>query len=483
MTSNIKKVKETALRTIKKHELLTEGMHVVIGFSGGPDSLCLFDLLLSLKDEYKLDLYPVHINHNLRGDASDSDERFCREFSAMQGLPCDVYSFDCEAFARENGVTTEEAGRLFRYESYLKTANGILDKNPEADIVIAVAQNADDRAETVLMRILRGTGVDGLSGVPYRRNVEATEGKSIFVVRPLLDVFKEDILNYLKDRDLKPCIDYTNEEPFYKRNKIRLELIPELEEKYNPSIKEALLRLSASAEEDRDFMGEVSRMVYEHAVIESSEKEKKNYISLDVNSIKDGHPAIRRRVLARAIKDAGLMEDVGSSHYNAIVELMLSASPSGMTDLPGEYSAWRVYDELRIGIRSDCGEERVIPEFKAREMNAKEFKDSSFEPNTFAAFDLDLMKNDLGEDVLDRLIFRERLAGDEIRLSVGTKKIQDLLVDMKVPKEDRKNIRVLAHGNEVLWVVPIGLDIKPRYTSRWKITEETEKIAHIVLFV
>lgn len=484
MTSNIKNLKETALRTIKKHELLTAGMHVVIGFSGGPDSLCLFDLLLSLKDEYKLSLYPVHINHNLRSEASDRDESFCRRFSATQGLSCDVYSFDCEGLAKERGITTEEAGRLFRYESYLKTVSRILDKNPEADIVIAVAQNADDKAETVLMRILRGTGVDGLSGVPYRRSIEAADGRVFFVVRPLLDVFKKDIIKYLMDRDIKPCIDYTNEEPIYNRNKIRLELIPELERKYNPSIKEALLRLASSAEEDRDFMGEVSRMVYEHAILESANEEKKKYVSLDLNSIKDGHPAIRRRVLAKAIKTAGLMEDVGSSHYNAIVELMLSENPSGMTNLPREYSAWRVYDELRIGIRDDS-EETVKKElkFKVREITAKEFKESNFSPNTFVAFDLDLMKNEFGEDVLSRLILRERLPGDEIKLSVGNKKIQDLLVDMKVPKEDRKKIRVLALGNEVLWVVPMGLDIKPRYTSRWKITNETREIAYIVLFV
>ena len=482
MKTITKNLRDTFLKTIEKQNVSMDGTSVVIGFSGGPDSLCLFDLLLSLKDEKKLSLYPVHINHNLRGEKSDADQSFCEEFARTQGIECRTFSFDCREKAKDEGKTTEEAGREFRYDAFLKVADIAKEEHPDKDVVIAVAQNADDQAETILMRVLRGTGTDGLAGIPYVRKAVTSGGCDCLIVRPLLDVYKKDILEYLSERELSPRFDHTNEEPCYNRNKIRLELIPSLEEDYNPSVKDALLRLAQSADEDRRFLEEVAYMVYENALVKESCEE--GVIRLDINNFRDGHSAIRRRVISCAVKAAGLIEDMASSHYNAVTELLFSDNPSASVDLPKGYSAWRVYDELRIGMKEGSPSEDKRPgKFLVEHMTPSEFQRNKGEANTYAAFDEDLLKAEFGENALENLVLRDRLPGDEIALSIGSKKIQDLLVDMKVPKDDRKNTRVLAIGHNVLGVYFEGMDIKPRYTSKCKITDETEEIAYIVLFV
>jgi len=468
--------------------MFTEGTSVVVGFSGGPDSLCLFDLLLDIKEEYKLNLYPVHINHNLRGDASDEDQRFCEEFSGSHGFPCDVYAFDCAETAKERGITTEEAGREFRYDSFLSVAKRAKKEHSESPVVIAVAQNADDQAETVLMRIIRGTGVDGLAGIPYKRSA----GEDVFVIRPLLDIYREEIIDYCSERNLKPRFDHTNDEPVYSRNRIRLELLPSLRD-YNPSIKEALIRLAHSAAEDRTFFEAVSNVIYDHTqtkgglhhaatsidghgkVVSGAE------VTLDRLMLKDEHPAIRRRVISMALKAAGLNEDVGAVHYDAIDEIIKSENPSAQTDLPNGYSARRVYDTIKFG-------RKVIGDYSARRFTACELTLSALDdvdkiPNTYAAFDLDLLKREFGEDVLDLLEFRGRRPGDVMKTEGGTKKIQDLMVDMKIPKDEREAAGLLSIGNQVLWLVPANSGIRPRYSSKWRITNETRKIAYIVLLV
>ncbi|MBO4235280.1 MAG: tRNA lysidine(34) synthetase TilS [Firmicutes bacterium] len=520
MKNIVKDVRERALATIEKYSMLTEGMSVVIGFSGGPDSLCLFDLLLDLKDELGLNLYPVHINHNLRGEASDSDQRFCEEFAHENRLTLRVFTFDCKAAAEKEGITTEEAGRNFRYESFLEVAAEAKSVHPEADVAIAVAQNADDQAETVLMRILRGTGVDGLSGIPYKRpatrkrdvadgQAAAGDRTAVNIIRPLLDIYRKEILEFCKEKNLEPCIDQTNDEPLYSRNKLRLELIPKLEKDYNPNVKEALLRLAAAAADDRTMLESLAESIYKDEVrIKADDThgaacaasiegtvgaagivaDNSRIISLDRHSLIEAEPAVRRRVIALALKDAGLTEDVGSVHYEAIADVLSSDNPSAKTNLPNGYSVWRVYGTLKMGKKAEgvgnCdGEGRELGSFEVKELTIDELDSIEKVPNTYCAFDLDLMKRELGEKALSRLELRGRRPGDEIKTEGGTKKIKDLLIDMKVPKDERDDVRLLTVGNQVLWVIPEGESTRPRYTSKWKITGETEKIAYIVLIV
>lgn len=505
----VKSVREIAINTIKDHDMLAEGYSVVLGFSGGPDSICLFDILLSIKDELNLNVYPVHINHNLRGEAALSDQKFCEEFSESKGLICHVFSFDCEADAKEFGITTEEAGRNYRYKAYGEVAKIAKNEHPENNVVIAVAQNADDRAETVIMRILRGTGPDGLQGIPYKRGFT----DEFTVIRPLLDIYKEDIIEYCNERGLNPRMDHTNSEPVYRRNQIRLSLIPELE-RFNPKVKEALNRLAVYAGEDREFLESMAEEIY--LSIRETEKTEDDIekgigtVIFDVKTLLWLNPSIKRRVIALALRDIGLTEDVSAAHYEAIYDLLQSKNPSSYIDLPNAYAAWREYEKIVFGPAHIGKDEKVDLEgkFSQEQYSAKLFLDEQLSvgqlterqcstkrvsvkyipieefdsmelvPHTYAAFDYDLITRDLGNDWIDKLTVRGRKPGDIIRLNGGSKKIQDLLVDLKIPVREREEIDLLACGNEVLWMMN-----PPRYSSKWRISEATKTIAYIVLIV
>lgn len=244
----------SVLGTISEYNLISENEHIVIGLSGGADSLCLFDILCRVSDSMNLKLYPVHINHGLRKEASD-DAEFCVKFCADRNIKCKVYNFDCEAYAKSKGLSTEEAGRLFRYSAFAEVFDEISKGGVTSEkIKIAVAQNADDRAETVLFRLMRGTGTDGLVGINHIRSDE--QGR--LIIRPLLDTYKADINEYCKLEGLEPQVDKTNFEEIYNRNRIRLSLIPLIEKQYNPEFKKALNRLALSAEEDRNFLEKIA---------------------------------------------------------------------------------------------------------------------------------------------------------------------------------------------------------------------------------
>ena len=183
------KVRKTVRNTIEKWNMLEDTRHLVVGFSGGPDSMCHLDVLIDILKDKDVHLHPVHINHGIRKGVSDEEARFCENYCESMGLSLSVFSHDCEAVARELGLTTEEAGRKLRYDAFGEISNEY------GGCPVAIAQNALDQSETVLMRILRGTGTDGLAGIPYSRRDE----RGYTVIRPLLDVTREEIEGYIED--------------------------------------------------------------------------------------------------------------------------------------------------------------------------------------------------------------------------------------------------------------------------------------------
>jgi len=250
-------ITERVRNTIINNHLIEKGEHIVIGLSGGPDSVCLFHILCQLREELGIRLYAVHINHGLRPGAADEDQKYTEDLCARYQVPCRTFSFDVTRIARESGMSSEDAGRKVRYQSFFEVADQI-ENETGGSIKIAVAQNMNDQAETVLMRILRGTGTEGLVGIEYLRT-EKNRG----IIRPLLDVTRAEIELYCKENGLDPRIDLTNLEPIYTRNKIRLELLPYLSENYNGNIVAALNRLSRIAKEDKDYFGRFTETILE----------------------------------------------------------------------------------------------------------------------------------------------------------------------------------------------------------------------------
>lgn len=267
--------------TIQRFNMLKKGDKVIVACSGGPDSVALLYLLNQVKKKYDLKLAVAHINHKLRGKESDEDERFVKRLARDLGLDFYAKAFEVKSIAKKKKLSIEEAAREVRY-GYLNS----LARRIKAD-KIALGHNADDQAETVLMRLIRGAGGLGLSGIP------AAKGK---IIRPLLEVKREEIEQFLKEADLGFRIDSTNLRKDYLRNRIRLELLPYLKRKYNPKIVDILNRTATILSAQEDYLKRLTLKEFRGVAKEENEK-----ISLDLDklfsyefsiasSVGDSHP-------------------------------------------------------------------------------------------------------------------------------------------------------------------------------------------------
>ncbi len=312
-----KRTEDKIRKTIEENGLIAPNQHIVIGLSGGPDSVCLFNALLALKDEMDLTIHPVHLNHKFRPGAAERDQKYVEDLCESKGLKCSSFVVDCNALAAETGTTGEEAGRNARYDAFYTVAEEVAAEGiDKADIKIAVAQNANDQAETVLFRFLRGTGTDGLAGIAYER-----EERGYKVVRPLLDVYRDEIEEYCSHNDLNPVIDHTNEDTVYTRNKIRHQLLPYLEKEHNANMKESLVRLSRIAAADKDYMWEQAEKAYkELAKIRRPEEINgagAAEVSFEREALAKLHVSIRHRVIFKALAAIGLDSDVSEERIKA----------------------------------------------------------------------------------------------------------------------------------------------------------------------
>ncbi len=461
----VESLRQKVRETIGSHNLISKGEHIVIGLSGGPDSVCLFDVLYSLQDELGISIFPVHINHGLRGTSSDDDQRYCEKLCKSRGLECRVFSFDCAEEARRKKITCEEAGREFRYNSFEETAKKV------GASKIAVAHNADDRAETVLLRMIRGTGTDGLAGIRHKRILT----EKVEVIRPILDIARSDIEEYCTEVGIDPRHDDTNDEPLFSRNRVRLELIPLLEGAYNPKIKEALNRIATAAAEDSDYLKKEAKEALEQIALQRSAE----YLLLDGSRLRRYELPIRRRIVSMAFYAAGLTEDITSSHFDSCEEIIFSGQPSQMTHLPHGYILENVYDDIGIGRRTEnvlCRDMKI----KVSTCPKKAFDDMSFE-DLHAFFDFDKLYEMLGSDPEKLIKLRSREPGDVIRTKAGTKKIQNLFVDMKVPKGMRDEALLVAAGKEVLVVIMPENEGKrrTRFSSAAPLDVYTKKVLNI----
>lgn len=514
-------MKQRVLETIKTHELLEDGTHIVLGLSGGPDSVCLFDVLLELSAVKNFRIHPVHVNHKFRPGDAERDQEYVEELCRQRGLTCRTFTVDCNALAREEGLTSEEAGRKARYDAFFETAQGItqgfaqglaqelageLEQHctqepsmPGTDkIAIAVAQNANDQAETILFRMLRGTGTDGLAGIAYKRYE-----RGFAIVRPLLDVPRDEIEKYCEERNLSPRIDHTNNEAIYARNKIRLELLPMLREKFNPNIIETINRLGKNAAADKDYLAKQARDAYEEALEDADGRS----CTVEVTTAKLDrmHKAVRMRVYNYLLADVGMEENLTEGQLEAIEKVRISQSPSAMCDLADGFRVYKIYHRIRFCREAETEEGRQL---RMRFMSAEEY---AKEPKTARAPDADGGETAarvvgifaLPPGAEDSVCIRKRRDGDVIAIAsksrtqgatqtpaqgatqtsaqgatqapaqgatqtpdtappqVRHKKLQDFLVDAKVPKSVRDDIDLLAYGNRILWVLP-----SPHFASR-----------------
>ena len=286
-------VEEQVFNCIKKYNLIENGDNIVIGVSGGTDSICLLHVLNSLREKLGIKIYVAHINHMIREEA-DLETEYVSDFCKELGIECYVKKIDVQDFAKTNKIGTEEAGRNIRYEFF----DEILKKVGANKI--ATAHNNNDKAETVLLNILRGSGASGLKGIePIRDNK---------YIRPLIETNREDIEEYCKQNNLKPKIDKTNLESIYKRNKIRNDLIPYIQKEFNPNIVKTINRLSEVATEENEFLEKIVEDKFNEICVGETinfppyEENIQTQIILDLKKFNSLELVIKRRVILYTIR-------------------------------------------------------------------------------------------------------------------------------------------------------------------------------------
>ena len=443
MQNNTFKVLDTVRKTIKEHGMLAAGETVLVGVSGGADSVCLLHVLKMLQKELEIRLAVAHLNHGIRGEEADRDAAFVKKLCKDWNIPCYIEKEDVPALSKEEGVSEETAGRLARYGFFRKLCI------EEGFDKIATAHNRDDQAETVLMRVLRGTGIEGMAGIRYLRQDR--------VIRPILDVEREQIEAYCLENGLSYCTDTTNQEETYTRNKIRHRLLPLLKAEFNPNITAALATMAENMAEDGDFLNGYARRLYQRL---NNPTPSNKPVVLDIESLKLVQDSIRNRLFQLAAKDAmGKAYTLERCHIEAIASLM-EKETGATVDLPKGLRAAVRYGWLAF--ETEAEQEAMIPP-DAIQYDLKLGK--AYDVGEFSVtIELLDLPATLGENqmlvdyekVKDLpLQIRTRRRGDRISVYKDgrERKLKDFMIDMKIPAWKRDAIPLLCSEDKVIAVI------------------------------
>lgn len=444
-------------QTIKKYSMLDHGDSIVVGLSGGPDSLCLLHVLLELKEALGLKIYAAHLNHQFRGKDADEDALYVKEICKEWGIDAFIQVFNVTAYAKENGLSSEEAGREIRYRLFKEVANEVGANK------IAVAHNMNDNAETVLMNLFRGSGIDGLKGI------EAARGE---IIRPLINVRRDEIEAYCEEKALNPRIDKTNLEPIYGRNKIRLELIPYIEKNFNANIMSTLHRFSDIVTLENDFFNKEAKIVFlEIAII------GENSIEYNINKLNNIHPALMRRIIRMGIEElSGSLRGIEYKNIETVVDL-LDKSTGAAVILPGNIKAYVSYDKMILKFDTKDEIDKYYLRLEDDRDNIAALLGFSIRLTTIDASQIIDVKKDKQRVYIDKakikeeLVLRNRLEGDifsPIGLK-GSKKLKEYFIDEKIPRDERDNVFLIADGKEIVWV------LGKRLSNKYKITKDTKE--------
>ncbi|MGB4590537.1 MAG: tRNA lysidine(34) synthetase TilS [Clostridiaceae bacterium] len=462
---------EKVLDYIKRNGLIEEDDRILIAFSGGADSLALLYILDELKDKLGITIGACHLNHMLRGEEAREDESFCREIAESLAIPFYSKSEDARAYSEANGVSIEVAGRELRYAFFKE----IMVKERYGKC--AVAHHMNDQAETILLNLLRGTGLNGLSGISAKRDE---------FIRPLLFLSKKEILVYLKERNLRAREDLSNEENIYQRNKIRNEMIPYIEKNFNPDFVRTLARMADTLTEDMDFIDmEVRKAKEKYLILEVEANQKgqdENPVVLSATIQKEAfdlHKAVAKRLVMEAIRTIkkNLM-DIEEVHIKDI--LKLQEGETGKTiDIKESITAYQDYGNIIIKIKKKRKEKELMEEIKI----PGEYMIEGQKITLRIVGKDDIIKDKhlryLNGDIMEEsIVVRHRVDGDRMRpLGMkGYKKLKNILIDKKVSQEKRDELLIFLNKNEVIYVGTMII------SDDYKVKANTEKIVEIGLF-
>ena len=450
------KITNKIIEFVNDFGLIGKGDSTLVAFSGGPDSLCLLDFLDKNRQLFSISVSAIYVEHNLRGAESKADGDFCEEFCREREIPFFRESINVTEFSKGKGISIEEAARELRYAKLKETALNV------GAALIATGHNANDNAETVLLNVFKGKSLTSVAGIPVRRGN---------IIRPLLGLTREEILNYLNEEGLNYRTDSTNLKNDFQRNFIRNEIIPLLKNNLNPGLENSILKSSLAAANQTDFLKKATEYFYTRFV-----KNGNDTITIPIDFIDSFGIGSFYEIVKKGLRE---VFNLGTTFRNLIELKELVHTQTGkMLYFPQDVKAFRERDvivftksaegdkeqKIKIGekIKTLLGTIEIIP--------AEKPKRSEFKTDGNAEF----IDSDGVEDVFT---LRRWAAGDYFfPLGMkGKKKISDFLTDAKVPTHKRKKYLVLLNGGKIVWLVGLRID------ERFKIKEKTERVLKLCL--
>jgi len=463
---------QKVLRFIKQHQMITGGEKLVVAVSGGPDSVCLLHILCNLQKELEIELHVAHLNHQLRGAESDADAACVADLADRLGLPVTVESRDVMAYRSQHRLSPEEAAREVRYSFLARTAA------ETGAARVAVGHTADDHVETIIMHLLRGSGTRGLRGLLPVNNWQSA-GHDLVIIRPLLELTCEETTAYCRRHRLNPRTDTSNLSPEPFRNRIRHQLLPELQ-KYNPQVAAALLRTARIAADESAFMDkEVARLW------DSVARAEKGSIVINKKEFSALPSALKRHLLRAAVESLlGNLKDIEAGHIEDIMDAM--KKPAGKAiGLPGGLNFTIEYD--RHVLSPDSASLCPFPPLEGEtELNVPG-------QTTISGWNIEAtiispsaakVADDTADDFTayfnydktgDKLTVRGRHPGDRFQpLGITLpKKLNEFMIDARIPRSWRRRIPIVCSPEQIIWVVGYRID------ERAKVTDNTEKVLRL----
>ncbi len=448
---------------IYKNNLLTDSTKILLAVSGGPDSLAMLDLFFSLQDEFEIEIAAAHLDHMFRKE-SKSEADFVESFTQSRGIRLFRKQVNLPEIIKENNFSAEAAARRIRFDFFKEI---VADNNFD---LLALAHHRDDQAETVLLNLFRGSGLQGLSGIQAEAEV-----KGIKVIHPMLNFSKKEILKYCTENNLKPRFDSSNQKNIYSRNIIRNKIFPVVERKINSQAREVIARSSSLLAAENKFLEKLASREYQKVLKDKSEKK----IVIDFDKFKKIDQVLQRRIYRQIYNSLNdNLDDLYLDHIFEIEKLIKNKKTGRGVDISSGLRVEISYsnllflkkDKIAAGfinkIRVQPGKEINIDENRMVKAELVDIKNFSFSDNqNQAAFDYHKLNLPL--------FIRNRKKGDNlIPLGMsGHKKVKDILIDEKVPKYKREQLLLTVDAEDnIIWLAPYKM------SDEYKITKETDKV-------
>lgn len=453
-------LEKIAIKTINEYNLIDEFDKIIIGVSGGADSISLLYFLNSIKKQFNLKIFATHINHCLRGDEADEDTLFVKSFCEKLNIPLEIFYYDIKKEAKNLNMSLEEAGRYFRYKAFNETL-----KKYNAN-KIAVAHNKNDNVETFFMRLFRGSGIKGLSGIPYKREN---------IIRPLLNCERYLIEKYCEKNNLKFKNDSTNFKDIYTRNKIRLNLIPSIQNDFNENLIDTISNTISSFNEENIFLENMASTLFNECLKEKN----KNSVSINLSLFKTYSVVMQKRILRLSLCNFSKnLYNISFEHINLILNL-LSKQSGKMINLPNNIKVkithnilYFFLEENTISFSYTLKEDCVvfIKELNKYAILSKKLNNNGiFSTKVYTiSFNCDTIK--------EYPVLRSKKPGDIIFINGMHKKLKKIFIDLKIPYYERNLIPVLAEKNNIIALPYLFI------SDDYKISNEKENTIYLHLW-